>query len=704
MYIPNPLDAFNTYSIHYLMLVCRTTEVAKKFASEDAVEMAESLAAVDRVKALGMPVTINGNSNDVFLVIDTRRFSQFTVESMKYDVLINGLQKGGSTSNLAVDLHMTVLDSVGISFANFMQWLIDEQMKCNYDGLIFMIRTIFVGHHPDGTSETVQSETIPMHLNKMEINLDFAKGAYNLEFMPNMNFDVNRYNRWLTISLATSYKSGKGNTLGGIVTSLEKQLNDTSEDYFKKVQETIQKVAIAGVKDSRGKLVHESGVPLGRKVQYMITIPDSWKNMEVLGANAGGSPELRFVPKAEPPKKDDKTSGQLKETYTTVKPSLIIPRVLDLIFKQTPAIAKAGNFQTAEEQSKPSLDGFITFFKYLVGITSTEDEIMIHVDVVEFKVPNVFAETKEPLDKNTTAVSKFEKEFFITTTSDTGVIKREPRNFVEFDYIFSGKNKDILNFELKIQNFNFLLAPSIRIGDSAIRGGADTGGLTPGEKAVPKDFTLLYTRRYDPLIMPLDTTDALKNFSDYTTHLKTPDQAQALTNERLQYTKNLSTFYGASTTAAAITIKGNPLIMHKFNMGKLLMHPGADRKSSGPVTGKSREEYRENLEAEIIKAGPGYEKKGSSFIPKTSLDEKSYAVSPVYVRINVLGPNVDFRTGEVLPGDYSQSVLSDNFYVVFRVTNIFQGHLFTQELELNAHSIFGLTKITKDDNSIVGKR
>ena len=125
-YLENPLDKFQSYSVHYLMLACRTTEAADVFATaNDDKNASASHEAITRTKNLGDQVIIQGNPKvkDMYLVLDTRRFSQFTVENVKYDVYINGLQTGASTSNLATELQMTILDSVGISFANFMQWL-----------------------------------------------------------------------------------------------------------------------------------------------------------------------------------------------------------------------------------------------------------------------------------------------------------------------------------------------------------------------------------------------------------------------------------------------------------------------------------------------------------------------------------------------------------------------------------------------------
>ena len=660
----NPLDDFESYSVHYIMLACRTTEVAKAFASEDKDSLAETLAAVDRVQALGGAVNYRNTSGDIFLILDTRRFSQFTVENLKYDVYVNGLQTGSSPANLAADLSMTILDAAGISFANFMQWIIDERLKTNYDGLIFMLRTIFVGHLPDGDTRTVSTETIPMHLNTMEIDLNYARGAYNLEFMPNMNFDVQRHKRILTISNATTYSSKSG-TVVGMVESLESELNRLSKKYYDDVQ------AIMG------------GKKLGRLVQYQITLPDSWSSMKMNGPSTGAGGETvweavdREAKKTAPKSADTKT-----DSYTSVDAGITITEALDVILKQVPDIAEMGNYKSSLDA-----DGAIVFFKYIVGITTSDDVMYIHVDIVEFKVPNLVFNDDS---KKSSTVSALEAEWYIV---DEATGTRRPRDLLEYEFIFTGKNKDILNFDMKIQDFQFLLASNLRLGDGALRQVSDNADSPPPSNSTANDVnTLLYTREYDPLIMPIQTDAALNNLKQYRSRNK--EEADALGAKFQQYQRNLSMFYAGSPIVTSVTIRGNPTIMHKFNMGTILEHPT----TTGVGGGSSKATYRQNLESMLVKSSKGsLVREGDSFVLKNSpLSSRSYAVSPVFARINIKGPNVDFRTGQQLNGDFTTSVLSDNYYVIFKLTNNIQGHNFTQDLELYSHNVFGLTKINKD--------
>lgn len=672
MYIKNPLDNFQSYSVQYIMLACRTTVSASAFTDESLAD--STLASINNVKALGDPVIHGNSSNDVFLVIDTRRFAQFTVESMKYDVYINGLQTGGSTSNLAADLSMVVLDSVGISFANFLQWLMDSQMKTNFDGLVFMIRTVFVGHHPDGSTEVVQSETIPMHLNRVEINLDYAKGAYTLEFMPNMNFSVSKFNRFMSVSTATKYKTGEGNTLGGLIQNFEDELNAISLKHYRAVQEVIGPVK--GLKDKE---------KFGRLVTYQITTPDRWRDFSMKGPSSGKTSESV-----------QKTDGEIvppaviSNSVVTTQPGSEITKILDEIFRQVVEVSEMGNFQSND----PSKVGFITFYKHIVGLTSSEETMCVHVDVVEFKVPNIFP------SKTPNAAPPIDKEYYKEIVDESTGIKRvEPLNFLQYDYIFSGRNKDILNFEMKIQDFQFLLASNLKIGTSDINKTANASGELKEDENKQAGLDLMYARKFDPIMIPNDSAAALQAFSNISGALGKKDEEA--TKKSQQYTKNLAMFYAGSPIVVTMTIKGNPLIMHKVNIGKFQGHPAGTGQSSADGSSTAivpRDKYREDLETRILKANSGKIAKdanGTLTLSGSNLTEQSYATAPVFIRVKVNGPVVNFRTNEEAAPPYAESVLGDQYYVMFRISNIFQGHLFTQELELYSHNIFGASGTDK---------
>lgn len=692
----NPLDKFSSYSIHHILLATRTTAEAQAFTDES--KNTDTLAAIDKTMQLGEAVPY-GDKSTAYLVIDTRRFSHFSVKSMKYDVLINGIEKDGAHGNLATKVEMVVEDAAGISFVNFLQWLMDDRMKTNFDGIVFMHRIIFVGHLPDGSSETVQNITIPMHLFKLELNLDTARGTYAIEFMPNANFDTGKHGRWINISNASRYFTGQGkNSLGDMVDSLEKELNKNSQDYFKKAQAALKTI---------GRTTGDE--KYGRLVQYQITIPEAWRSMIFNGASTANATETVFKKyKADEDKRtaaaqallDAKNKaakpGTPKDTHLSVETGRKITEVLDTIFGQVKEIAELGAGKKTAGDT-----GSVSFYKHFIGITSTEDVVMVHIDVVPFVIPNVLVEKR-----SRQAIAQREDEFYNYVDG-----KRVPKNYAEFDYIFTGNNKDILNFDLKLQDLQWMLASNLQLGPG-VEG--VTANQAPGAKASTnqgvnapnRQAELINTRAYDALLLPRNTDDELDNFKKYT-ELVAKDKSIVDIGQSQDYKRNLSMFYAMAPITVVMTIRGNPDIMTKFNQSSFLPQGSNARvsNSSGIASGLSKVDYRKAFEETILKSNTALtadNKKvetitntNGTFTVAKTLGSASYAQTPVFVSVNVMGPKVDFKTGTAaIDDDFAEKLLYDNFYVVFQVTNTIEGHDFKQQLTLYSHNIFGMGKLT----------
>lgn len=697
----NPLDAFTTYSTHFIVMAARSTETARAFVNPK--NNRQTLDAIDRVDALGeaIPFTTAANTTgDVFLAIDTRRFSQFTVESMKYEVLINGLSAGQSHSNLATIIDMTVLDSVGISFINFIQWLMDSKLQTNFDGMIFLIKVLFVGHKEDGTTETIHGATIPAYLFNMEVNLDYSKGVYTLQFMPNMNFSVFQHNRWLHIGSASSFKTIGSKTLQSVVSAFEDRLNVESKSFY----DSTNPIMLAA---GRGAINTQSGGKFGRLVKYQITLPEGWGEKEFFGSwkyNVNQSEERNFVQElqkldtAKTPAQQrssspaDSAKSPGKDASVSTPVGITITEVLDIIFKQVPAIAE---FANSEKTKNP--DGLLKFYKHIVSLTSTDDTVTVHVDVVAFEVPNV----KPPSKTASEAVSQHQDKFYRQIVED-GQRKNVPANFFELDYIFTGKNTQILNFDMKIQNLQFMLASNTKVSaGELVHQSIQTQSEESKVEKTKLPEVLANMRPYDPFLIPMKTEIEKSAFEALSANARDKNSNSEVSSNLQQYSRNLSSFYAISPIQLAMTIKGNPDIMMKFSSSDIPPHsePVSTTGSAGQIS--SREEYRREFERRILEQDTDTNTvsrtAGGTFLLNPQLGQSSYMTTPVFVKVNIFGPNVDFRTNQLVNGeDFAKAVLYDNYYVVFKVTNVIERGVFTQELELWSHNVFGVNKISKE--------
>jgi len=648
------------------MVAARTTERAREFADER--NSSQAMSAIEKVGALGDEIPF-GSPSDTYLVMDTRRFSQFSVENLKYEVLINGLVSGNSHANFFNGLEITIIDSVGVSFINFLQWLMDEKMKCNFDGMIFMLKVMFVGHREDGTTETVDTVTIPMFLLKMELALTDVKGHYTCTFFPTSNFDINHNKKWLNIGTATSYFTGKGNnTLGAMVKSFEDELNRKSSEYYERVSSVVTKY----------RNPRPGSTKYGRKVKYQITLPSAWENFQFNGSSTGSAEETNFVEllKSAQAEKTQQPTQSEQESPTTdshlsVSAGLTITEVLDIMFKQC--------LQT--QQLGIPTENTTTFYKHLVSVTSDDETFTVHVDVVEFVVPNTNNDSAN-------TVTDAEAKYFEIKNG-----KRIPKNSFQLDYIFTGLNKEVLTFDVKLQDVAILLASNIKVGEGELFATATEGQYD--RKDVTKDSNdLITSRAFDPILIPANSESELKNFEQYAARQGTKEQ-RALIADTQRYMRNLSAYYANSTFTAAVTIKGNPTVMQKFNVGEVLQH---DSGGSGK-TGLDRKTYRADLEKRILKDNPEFQRNANGSF--SLIAGPSYVTSPVFVKMNVKGPNVDFRTNQLINGeDFASEIFFDQYFTVQKVTNIIESGVFTQEFLLYTHSLYSGTPVEKGKTKI----
>jgi hypothetical protein len=382
-----------------------------------------------------------------------------------------------------------------------------------------------------------------------------------------------------------------------------------------------------------------------------------------------------------------------------VPPNSLVTDVIELILKGTQETLKFANGDKLKDNKS------VSFYKFLVGVSSDEVSFCVHIDVIPFEVPNV-----QPGD---TPSADIADKFYQKVQEPSGLEVSVPRNYFELDYLFTGKNLDIIHLDLKMQDLNFLLSSNVAVSEGDIFNVQGYGQGDPKDaKGVPVPKPALYsTRQYDPIFIPDTTKEQLDNFSTYVA-ARSKDTNYKLKTDVQSYTRNLAAFYAQSATMVNFVIRGNPLIMEKFNINTPLAHPNSSQSyMTGPTAApantaigdiaKQRIGYRTYLETFILKnpkaqlnAG-----KGTFSVPST-LGSDSYILSPVFFKLNVKGPNVDFISGEQRDGgSFATDILTNIYYIVFKVVNIIERGVFTQEIEGYSHNVFGSGKVVREKAS-----
>jgi hypothetical protein len=687
----NPLDQFQSHSIHYVMLAARSTEDVRSFSVDSPQAQSETLSAIDNTKQLGDQVKIKG-AGSVFLMIDTRRFSQFMINDFELETMMTGFAVPGSRtpSSTAINMKFTVIDSLGIQFANFLQYLMDQKLQVSYDGMTLLVRVLFIGHRADGTTEVVQSLTIPAIFKQIQVDLNDVKGVYTCTAYPLIGMPSNARNnaKWTSIGVASSYFSGvNANTLGAVVNAFERQLNEVSLKRYAQVN---------GQTTSNNSKIEVGR--FGRPVQYMITLPKGWDEFKFSGPTQGGATETVFkelvkieteksASAAEAQKKaQQNANAPAKDSFVAVDPSLTVPEVLDVIFSQCLDVAKLGNFTKKQDQ-----DGNLKFYKHLVTITSDDTSFTVHVDIVEFIVPNVDLAT----GTKSNSVGANDAALYTMTTYKDGSSRRVPKQFIEYDYIFSGTNIDVLNLDLKIENLNILLMQGSKLGQGALFTKATDGQDQADGTSVGSDEHPVFGRRKkDPALMPPRSSGDATNFSTLGANAATDGEAtpQAIAN---QYTQNLQAFYAAGPVEAKLQLRGNPDLMVMVSLQSIPQHVSAVTiTSAGGVSSNVntdvKKAYRTAFEKNLLKyngVNDSQVREGSP-INSQMLTGTNFVSSPFFAKVNVYGPNVDFLTGAANPGDYGTKLFYDNYYFVDKVISKIEGAKFTQELAMRSFSLY----------------
>lgn len=686
MKITNPLDGFQSHSIHYVMLAARSTEDVRVFTIDSQQSQSATLSAINSADRLGAEIRMPG-ANGVFLMMDTRRFSQFGIADFELETYMTGFSVPGSKSpnSTAVNMKFSVVDSSGIMFANFLQYLMDQKLQVSYDGMTVLVRVLFIGHTADGRTETVQSVTIPAIFKSIHVDLNEVKGIYNCELFPLIGMASNGQSnpKWTTIGTASSFFSGKSaNTLGAVVSSFERSLNAESLKRYEQLNAQTQD---QGVKTNVGRY--------GRPVQYMITLPKGWENFNFSGPNQGNAVETVFTElvkkeraaktAAEAQKKSQQNAETpAKDSYVAVDPNLTITEVLDVIFSQCLDVAKLGNFT-----KKQDTDGSVHFYKHLISVTSDDASFTVHVDVVDFIVPNVDLAT----GKGQNAVATNDAELYMQINLPDGTTKRVPRQYVEYDYIFSGKNIDVMALDLKIENLNYLLMQGSKLGAGELFTKTASGQKQDDGESVASDEHPVYGRRKkDPALIPMRSTGDRTNYSNLAANARADGDAapQAIAQ---QYTQNLQAFYAAGPVEAKLQLRGNPDLMVMVSLQAIPEHVSAiSVTSEGGVTSNVNQSvkatYRAAFEKNLLRLNNIGGTSGT--VNTKMMTGRNYVSSPFFTKVNVYGPNVDFLTGAPVPGDATVQLFYDNYYFVDKVISKVDGGKFTQEVSLRSFSIY----------------
>jgi hypothetical protein len=342
--------------------------------------------------------------------------------------------------------------------------------------------------------------------------------------------------------------------------------------------------------------------------------------------------------------------------------------------------------------------------KVLTVITSDATTFVLHIDVYPFQPPpnstfqdgklTAGAATPVKIDKNNQA-------------------QQVAVNVMNYNYLFSGRNTHIKNLEIKYSPIAIAaLDTSLNIGGARFRDNAQQAGQVASkqqEVAAGKaktNIVMTEIRPNDPIFFPIrSVAQKTNNVAQYTEELETLQAVDTLGSLQ-EFTTTMSELHFLSSLSADMTIRGNPNLIRKFadrsvrngippqlpiisaqNLNNLVQNPTStlvfENSTVQAGVSSSKAFYRSQFYQPRLDAAQKPATQGQDAL----LNGVDVAIAPLFVKINIFAPNVDFAgTYDSSSGDplFTQAFFYNGLYQVMRIQTSFTNGEFEQVLQLKA--------------------
>ena len=558
----NPLNEFNSYSYHHFLIMVSSTAVA------DALYDAETL-----FKFLNGTTDIPG----AYAVINPLVSNRFVIQEAEWTNLLapNPADFGSAAWSGGT---FKVVEPRGISFMNVI-YNAAQNLESTLDGIQWVLKTVFIGDTGEGSGpsryqyiNTVKPMTIVV--NDISIRFDESGGEYEFQFVLSDHgagafghVDGALFNMNTTVNLSVGNTGSTGVTFAQAISRLEQHVNESYEKQYAQMVKTTEA---------------QPNVPAFKKIQIKIEIPDALKKPEYIIMNSKGQ-------------------GMGRDGFSSsvsVAPGTPLTDVIQELITSCPALLQdcAG-----PDNSKR------TYFNVTSAVT-------VQGNNQEYK--KVF--TFYVLPKHDEMIANAdERRLSINKAIEAG-------NYIEYDYLYTGKNVDVLGFDMKfnagIVFFTTLLSQS----------------STRNDRSEPISSEHVQSASSMPKIGP---SDAWQVF--YPTKIAKPDHNDKVTPDLAErYDQIMQEAIRMDNIIASIRIRGNPRIMNDIMPTRQVIEAALKDTT---------------LEGERLM--------------------QAWATQPSRCQVNVYMPK---------DGDYEnlEKFWYDGLYRILSVKNTFAGGDFEQEMEL----------------------
>jgi hypothetical protein len=639
-------------------------------------------------------------SSQCYLLVDTRRFSQYSITELEMEHVYGT----GDRVNPTVPVNATeikIRDSTGMSFFNLLMDLFRNKLQSTRASAFFLLAIEFVGHKDDGTTQTVSTCFIPMIMLTMGWQFSGSGSEYQLSMMetegaPSRGSAFENINllgniRSITTQANTTQQA-YANTISGMCNALEYQLNLQSLTFFNKYYNNANSVVNAPASS-----VNNSPFNFGKLVQYMISVPDEWKNYKITLAAKSKNKEQIFITNLQAGVDTDpapiySTILNSQTAYSQMSFSACSTTITDAIKSILEASLDILNL--ASEANRKA--GTAVAYKISTNITSDENTYLVHFDVIPYQLPLV---STKPNNNSDTLIAG--------SSNLIGSSKRI-KNLITYNYLFTGYNSHIIDLKIDyIPESAVALDTNLTLGQntlnnrSALMSNSVSSSAQSANSGADKK-TVNYSpdlRPSDPIFYSTITVDQKNNNANqYTGDISQAAAIQAF-QAKQEYSQTYAYLHFISSINLDMTIRGNPNLIKKY----------ADRNERGgvaphtltldPSTLKTLT-TNQSISASTISTvnvalttakdqyyktylGPRIDASNKSTGQDDLLNGIDVTTSPVFVKLNIRSPNVDSNGNNYANSSlYTNEFFFNGPYQILTLKTMFSDGDFQQVLNL----------------------
>lgn len=477
--LANPLSKYRTYAYHHILIACDSTETGKSI-NKSLSSAPETFLPISIKEGESFAPNIADNGGAYVVLCNGLNGARFNIKEVKWETILAEnytLDDSTTVKTCGEQGTITIHEPIGVGFFNALAFTCDA-LQTDPSGVAYLLKTIFIGYTDDAVGFEFIYDIRPTFFFMQDINVEFdiSGSLYEISVVGFADGyaklpQINNIGSGITLKMPNS-----GTTLSDAMKLLEITLNDT---YKKSIQKAIDAAKYNGCEALQ--------LDNYRQIIYKIELPDVYQDskykidnqLEAITDKGNGDSIFCFGEKANVEIIMNDILGACstvqKESVGTVRPDGLITKyspsvtsnvtstkdniIVTYSVHRFPETSKAFDIPPTVVQTLPDLkhnglqvvmilpggnqlleDGSI--FNPISGSRQPSDQI--HRDQVAARLQQVRASQPTPVAdlKPKDPPPKYNQD-----TNDKLAASNQTINF---EYIFTGHNVDIQDFQMRM--------------------------------------------------------------------------------------------------------------------------------------------------------------------------------------------------------------------------------------------------------------